>query len=131
MFRTVSQININYRHSELSEGAAGRLKAGDRLPWVPFEGPAGAGVDNFAPLAALKWQVHVYGDAAQSLTDFCRTRGLILHSFPWQESAARAGLQRGAFYLVRPDGYIALTDSTANVEAIDAYLQKHAVIVSA
>jgi 2-polyprenyl-6-methoxyphenol hydroxylase-like FAD-dependent oxidoreductase len=131
MFRTVSQINVNYRHSELSEGAAGRLKAGDRLPWVPFEGPAGAGVDNFVPLAALNWQVHVYGDAAQSLADFCRTRGLNLHSFPWQESAARAGLQREAFYLVRPDGYIALTDLTANVEAIDAYLQKHAVIVSA
>src|SRR4051794_40577685 len=37
MFRTASQIGINYRHSKLSEGSVGDLKAGDRLPWVPFE----------------------------------------------------------------------------------------------
>ena len=55
-FRTVSQIAVNYRGSALSCGTAGRIKGGDRLPWV-----AGAGAqDNFAPLATLKWQVHVY-----------------------------------------------------------------------
>jgi 2-polyprenyl-6-methoxyphenol hydroxylase-like FAD-dependent oxidoreductase len=34
VFRTVSQIKVNYRGSALSRGAAGKLRGGDRLPWV-------------------------------------------------------------------------------------------------
>ena len=34
MFRTVSQIAVNYRASRLSEGRAGAVHGGDRLPWV-------------------------------------------------------------------------------------------------
>src|SRR5215470_13553913 len=34
MFRTVSQIMINYRHCALNEGRAGAVHGGDRLPWV-------------------------------------------------------------------------------------------------
>ena len=58
LFRTVSQIGVQYRHSPLSEGAAGSVRGGDRLPWVE----TGANEDNFAPLASLDWQVHVYGE---------------------------------------------------------------------
>ena len=43
-FRLVSQVRIAYRESPLSEGTAGAVHAGDRLPWVE-------GVDNFKPLA--------------------------------------------------------------------------------
>ena len=56
LFRAVSQTRINYRGSALSVGEAGDVKGGDRLPWA-----GGEGVDNFAPLASLEWQVHVYG----------------------------------------------------------------------
>jgi FAD binding domain len=34
MFRTISQTAMHYRSSPLSEGRAGRLRGGDRLPWV-------------------------------------------------------------------------------------------------
>src|SRR5580693_3362345 len=34
MFRTVSQTSVNYRGSSLSEGRAGAVRGGDRLPWV-------------------------------------------------------------------------------------------------
>ena len=34
MFRTVSQTAVNYRESPLSEGRAGAVHGGDRLPWV-------------------------------------------------------------------------------------------------
>lgn len=34
-FRTVSQIAVNYRRSELSAGKAGKVQGGDRLPWQP------------------------------------------------------------------------------------------------
>ena len=61
MFRTVSQTLINYRGSSLSEGRAGAVHGGDRLPWVR-RGVDGLDVDNFASLRALDWQVHVYGE---------------------------------------------------------------------
>ena len=60
LFRTVSQIGVNYRGSPLSEGAAGSVKGGDRLPWVE----TGQAEDNFTPLMSLVWQVHVYGEPA-------------------------------------------------------------------
>jgi len=62
-FRTVSQIRIAYRSSQLSEGSAGRVHAGDRLPWVP---DVDGGRDNFEPLTSLAWQVHVYGEALEA-----------------------------------------------------------------
>ena len=37
MFRTVSQTSVNYRESSLSEGRAGTVHGGDRLPWVKTE----------------------------------------------------------------------------------------------
>src|ERR1700722_10586691 len=46
LFRTVSQIMINYRQSPLSQGSAGQVRGGDRLPWG-----AGGGGDNFLTLA--------------------------------------------------------------------------------
>ena len=36
-FRTISQTVINYRAGGLSEGRAGRIHGGDRLPWVRVE----------------------------------------------------------------------------------------------
>jgi hypothetical protein len=53
MFRTISQTTIHYRGSSLSVGAAGRVRAGDRLPWVALDGAD----DNFTPLASLDWQL--------------------------------------------------------------------------
>jgi 2-polyprenyl-6-methoxyphenol hydroxylase-like FAD-dependent oxidoreductase len=79
MFRTVSQTAVNYRHSPLSEGRAGTAHGGDRLPWAPL----GEDTDNFAPLASLGWQVHVYGKPRAQIESVCRDRGLPLHAFPW------------------------------------------------
>ena len=42
MFRTVSQTAVNYRGSSLSEGRAGAVHGGDRLPWVKAD-PNGVG----------------------------------------------------------------------------------------
>ena len=53
LFRTVSQTAVNYRGSPLSEGRAGAVHGGDRLPWVPLAEDS----DNFAPLSSIGWQV--------------------------------------------------------------------------
>ena len=119
MFRTVAQTAVHYRHSGLSEGRAATLHGGDRLPWVPARP---GGVDNFAPLTSLEWQVHVYGVAAQEIQDVCHERALPLHVFPWQVEFGRAGLCRNAVYLVRPDGYVDSADKEGRAATIAYYL---------
>jgi 2-polyprenyl-6-methoxyphenol hydroxylase-like FAD-dependent oxidoreductase len=117
MFRVVSQTGINYRESPISVGATGSLRGGDRLPWVVID----ADSDNFAPLALLKWQVHVYGDKTAGLADVCMELGLSLHEFAWRADMSRVGLQRDALYLIRPDGYIGLADSAGNPQSLRDY----------
>jgi 2-polyprenyl-6-methoxyphenol hydroxylase-like FAD-dependent oxidoreductase len=119
MFRTVSQTNVNYRGSSLSQGRAGSVHGGDRLPWVELDAN---GRDNFAPLASLDWQVHVYGEAASELQKMCAERKLALHIFTWRAEMGKAGLQRDAAYLVRPDGYVATVEPGGSGAAIAAYL---------
>jgi 2-polyprenyl-6-methoxyphenol hydroxylase-like FAD-dependent oxidoreductase len=120
MFRTVSQLNVNYRKGPLSAGRAGRVAGGDRLPWVQLE----AGGDNFAPLAEMRWQVHVYGAASPALKDLCGARELPLRVFPWQAAAERAGLAQDALYLVRPDGYVGLATRDAGAAELAGYLDR-------
>jgi 2-polyprenyl-6-methoxyphenol hydroxylase-like FAD-dependent oxidoreductase len=118
-FRLVSQTRINYRGSALSEGSAGDVHGGDRLPWV-----AGPGGGNFAPLASLDWQVHVYGAPRPELREAAERAGLPLHVFPWDRVAEEAGLAEDALYLVRPDGHVALADAGQDAEALGRFLAR-------
>jgi hypothetical protein len=127
MFRTISQTAVHYRASSLSEGHAGQVRGGDRLPWVPSESATDKQTDNFSPLTSLDWQVHVYGEAGSGIADLCRGRGLALHLFPWRPTMERAGLKRDAVYLVRPDGYIGFADPEANAARLEGYLDSRGV----
>jgi len=126
MFRTISQTTITYRGSALSDGRAGRVHGGDRLPWVP---PNGNDRDNFTPLTSLDWQAHVYGDASRELQAACDERTLPLHIFPWRPAMGRTSLRRDAVYLVRPDGYVALADPAGSGAAVTSYLDAHKVLM--
>src|SRR5581483_7946554 len=117
-FRTLSQTHIHYSGSPLSEGEAGDVQGGDRLPWL------GDSSDNFAPLRSLDWQVHVYGDAERELEETCARVRMPLHVFPWGDAAERAGFEEGASYLVRPDGYVAVAASRGTHEALGAFVER-------
>ena len=67
MFRALSQTDLHYHRSRLSAGRAGRVRAGDRLPWVRSGNGDGPDGDNFAPLRSMDWQLHVYGVASPAL----------------------------------------------------------------
>jgi 2-polyprenyl-6-methoxyphenol hydroxylase-like FAD-dependent oxidoreductase len=121
MFRTISQTAVSYRGSRLSEGRAGTVHGGGRLPWVKAD-VNGVFQDNFTPLTSLDWQVHVYGGAAPEIQAMCEGRQLPLHVFPWRPEMGRTGLRRNAAYLVRPDGYVALADPEGNATPITSYL---------
>jgi 2-polyprenyl-6-methoxyphenol hydroxylase-like FAD-dependent oxidoreductase len=117
-FRTVSQINVNYRASPLSQGRAGHVHAGDRMPWAVVDG-----VDNHDALANTVWQAQVYGVALPELVAACAERKLPLQIFPWAPAYARAGLAQNAVYLLRPDTYVGLADETGSAEALKSYLR--------
>ncbi len=106
LFRTVSQTRIEYRDSPLSDGRAGPLRGGDRLPWVELGAP-GEPRDNFVALETRDWQTHVYGDVPPGAAEACAARGFPLVSFRWTDGAQAVGLTRSALYVVRPDGYFA------------------------
>jgi hypothetical protein len=122
MFRTVSQITLNYRRSPLSRGAAGHVHGGDRLPWAPVDG-----VDNFAKLTTMDWQVHVYGSASAELAAWCAAQNVPLHIFHWRSEYEVAGLARDALYLLRPDTYVALADGSGAPSALDRYFADHGI----
>ncbi len=122
-FRLVSQVRITYREGPLSDGSAGAVHAGDRLPWVE-------GAGNFAPLASLEWQVHLYGTAPAPIRAFAASVDLPLHEWPWTRAARRAGLERDAIYLVRPDGHVGLARQGPDVEGLWAYLGRFGIATS-
>jgi hypothetical protein len=122
LFRTVSQITLNYRGGPLSVGAAGHVNGGDRLPWVSIDGK-----DNFEPLAAMNWQVHVYGSASAELAAWCASHDVPLHVFSWRPEHEAAGLARDAIYLLRPDTYVALADTSSTPDALDRYCADHGI----
>jgi hypothetical protein len=122
LFRTVSQVMLNYRDGPLSRGIAGHVHGGDRLPWVAWDD-----VDNFKPLARMEWQVHVYGAADDELVTWCQSNDLPLHIFPCREEHHTAGLARDALYLIRPDGYVALAGPRGAAAALDRYFADHRI----
>ena len=125
-FRLISQTRINYRDSSLSEGHAGHVRGGDRLPWVKL----GDGWDNFEMLKTLDWQIHIYGTAEQAIREAARDYDLPIHEFDWTNCMGEAGMKRDALYLVRPDGYVALADAAQSREKLIGYLESFKVLAS-
>jgi hypothetical protein len=123
MFRTVSQITLNYRGSALSEGEAGRVRGGDRLPWVgPDDGPAPVSLD---------WQARVFGAVPDAVAAWCAAHGLELVRTDWREAHADLGLKEGALYLLRPDTYVALADPAPTPLALARYFHARGLALGA
>ncbi|RON27647.1 FAD-dependent monooxygenase [Pseudomonas lini] len=118
MFRTVSQTTLNYRGMPLSEGVAGHVHGGDRLPWA-HDGEG----DNFESLKNPTWQVHVYGETSDEMIAWCTEHHLPLQVFDWRPVFETVGLARNGFYLLRPDTYVAIADYSADPKVIERYFR--------
>ncbi|RUT97450.1 hypothetical protein EOD23_28715 [Mesorhizobium sp. USDA-HM6] len=115
-FGVISQASIQYRDGPISSGRAGKVSGGDRLPYV-----AGARSNNFEPLRSLDWQVHVYGEVNPEFRAMLASTGIPVHSFAWSDAAGKAGLQRDAAYLVRPDCHVALASPVQEAASFQRY----------
>ncbi|WLI10868.1 MULTISPECIES: FAD-dependent oxidoreductase [Pseudomonas] len=122
MFRTVSQTTLNYRGMPLSEGVAGQVHGGDRLPWA-HDGEG----DNFESLKNPTWQVHVYGDTSDEMIAWCTEHHLPLQVFDWRPAFETAGLARNGFYLLRPDTYVAIAEYSADPKVIERYFRDRGI----
>ena len=122
LFRTVSQITLNYRGMPLSTGVAGHVHGGDRLPWA-HDGEG----DNFGPLKCPSWQVHVYGDTSDEMIAWCNEHHLPLHVFDWRPAFETAGLGRNGFYLLRPDTYVAIAETCSDPKVIARYFRDRGI----
>jgi hypothetical protein len=120
MFRTVSQIGIRYRSSAISSGRAGQVHGGDRLPWFKM----GNGQDNHAALVGLAWNVHIYGEVPQGIEEACKELNLPVHVFSWQHEMKAAGLAPGGLYLLRPDSYVAMAETSCSPDRLRGYFKE-------
>ena len=124
MFRTVSQIEINYRGGALASGRAGKVQGGDRMPYVAALAGARA-PDDLQPFSAPSWQLEVHGEPEPTLRAAAEERGIPLRLHPWTQAAKSAGLARNAAYLIRPDAYVGWCDPHPSGPGLTAYLRTH------
>jgi len=115
-FRVVSQTGIRYRDSPLSrtrgDMPAHAPRAGDRFPWLQVHFEGGATMDSFAALDDLRFHLLVIGPrttAPVELDDGLDVRvSCIAHDDANRAELARARVPSPSFYLLRPDGHVAL-----------------------
>ena len=114
-----SQSSVNYRESLLSDGSTGKIRAGDRLPWLKTDT-----FDNYTSLNGLEWHIQIYGRVHSNFNSVANFRGFRIYEFEWGVMAEEAGFAKDAFYLVRPDGHIALCDLQQNPSVLKQYLNE-------
>jgi 2-polyprenyl-6-methoxyphenol hydroxylase-like FAD-dependent oxidoreductase len=118
LFRAISQTRIAYRQSALSEGAAGGVRAGDRLPWL-------AQADNYAALDGVHWRLQIYGHARPELCAAAKAQSIDASIFEIDAATTAAGFAPEAAYLIRPDGYVGLALPDQSVVRFEAYVARN------
>ena len=119
IFRTISQITLNYRGKGLDEGHAGPVHGGDRLPWVKM-----GETDNYQALKRIGWQIHVYGKADDYVKRWARRAPHSSRGLRVDRPMRHAGLRENALYLIRPDTYVGLALPAPSVDGVEHYLAK-------
>jgi 2-polyprenyl-6-methoxyphenol hydroxylase-like FAD-dependent oxidoreductase len=129
--REVHQLDIGYPASSLALAHPVRINVspGNRAPDAPVRGAAGQVVRLFNLFKGTHWTLLGYGVTRDSVQARPGMRVHIVGSggdlLDDQGHFQQAyGLAIGDWVLVRPDGYIGAIVSSANVEVLDAYLER-------
>lgn len=138
-FRLVSQIGIHYRASRLSaslDALPGEApQAGDRFPWMQLrfhaDGPA---EDLFEWLDDLHFHLLVFGQAVPAQRLPFPAELLRVHAIPTDAindaELARQKIPQPSFYLLRPDGYVALCGTRLDLAGLARHATEHLALRS-
>lgn len=132
-FRTISQTGIRYRDSTLSQTLAGVVDnaphAGDRFPWLKLKFSADQPAqDLYDRLDDTRYNLLVTGQPApKNMPDFgglLRVHAAIDDPSNSNELAC-AHISGQAFYLLRPDGHVALAGTHLEPALVQRYFAEH------
>jgi hypothetical protein len=139
-FRALSQTGIAYRQSPLSQTLDGvgtdAPRAGDRFPWVHLRFQTdGQREDLFKRLDDTLFNLLVIGQAAPTRERLGFGDQLDVHAIPSDpenvKELARVSINGPAFYLLRPDGHVALAGTRFDEAAVKNWFVSRSVHVSA
>ncbi len=139
MFGTISQIGIQYRDSTLSEELPGlpetAPQAGERFPWMQLALQPGGGIEDlYAVLDDTRFTLLLFGQdapvgAVARLGDLLRIHA-VSSAAPNDRELARVQVPEPSFYLIRPDGYIALAGVHLDEAELQSYLADRLHLIS-
>ena len=139
-FRTISQIGIRYRHSPLSQTLGdlpeGAPRAGDRFPWLRLRFPPLGGIEDlFQKLDDTRFNLIVIGQPALSnamlgVGDLLCTHHVDDDDPVNRQELTRVRISKPAFYLLRPDGHVALAGARLEAAAVTRYFAEHHIRVT-
>ncbi|WP_151638818.1 FAD-dependent monooxygenase [Noviherbaspirillum aerium] len=131
-FQTISQTGIRYRRSPLSRMQAHMPEtapqAGDRFPWLQLKFTAGGPVEDlFRKLDDRGFHLLLFGQKPDAGGLQAGADGIIrIHEIPRDtfndQVLAHAGIPLPSFYLVRPDGHVAMAGAGLDSHALHHYL---------
>jgi 2-polyprenyl-6-methoxyphenol hydroxylase-like FAD-dependent oxidoreductase len=132
-FRTISQIGICYPQSALSETLPGLPDgapvAGDRFPWLRVRRSVHGPVEDlYEILDDMRFHLIAIGQAAPAERELglgAMVRTHVLASDPVNNrELERCKIPRRSFYLLRPDGYIAMAGIHADAATVRRYFEE-------
>jgi 2-polyprenyl-6-methoxyphenol hydroxylase-like FAD-dependent oxidoreductase len=129
LFWAVSQIGVGYPSSSLAKGAAGRMKAGTRLPYFMIE-QGGAVLSVYAfinnrpeiPFTVLLFNAGG-GEFGALDTRFFKVLALEANAFNLK-AIRKAGLPGSFVLVIRPDNYVGYAAAHVNVGELSAFMQQ-------